>query len=350
MPTVLVISLNFNPGHVSHLIASYKQFEDLGYSPCLLIHSDFIPFIPKDIRYIRDNERMKIKDISIALFLFPSIKNLTFIFKFKFKYKLSIYYVFHEPIEPLNVYFDLNFSIKQILKVFAANIVSTITTLFSNGVFLPSQKAYKLYENNVFYTNRKYYYLPLMFCDEFDNKKKPNRSYFSYIGTVAKDHSFEEFLDYVEWAISNKIFENKLRFLIATKSSLKENHRINKLASSGLIDIYEGTPLSNDQINECYMRSFAIWNAYSRTTQSGVLAKAFMFGTPAIILKKNISEFVIDGRNVISIENNTNKEEITNAIKRIIENHHSFEVSARDTFLSCFHYKCFNDKIKKIIE
>ena len=29
---ILIISLNFNPGHVSHLIASYKQCEDLGYA------------------------------------------------------------------------------------------------------------------------------------------------------------------------------------------------------------------------------------------------------------------------------------------------------------------------------
>ena len=31
MSKALVISLNFHPGHVSHMVASYRQLEELGY-------------------------------------------------------------------------------------------------------------------------------------------------------------------------------------------------------------------------------------------------------------------------------------------------------------------------------
>ena len=41
----LISSLKFRPAHLSHLIASYRQFEDLGYQSILFIHPDFIPLI-----------------------------------------------------------------------------------------------------------------------------------------------------------------------------------------------------------------------------------------------------------------------------------------------------------------
>ena len=47
----LISSLKFRPAHLSHLIASYRQFEDLGYQSILFIHPDFIPFLPIGIHY-----------------------------------------------------------------------------------------------------------------------------------------------------------------------------------------------------------------------------------------------------------------------------------------------------------
>lgn len=45
----LIISLNFNPGHVSHMLASYKQCEDLGYESVYYVNKKFVPFLPQKI-------------------------------------------------------------------------------------------------------------------------------------------------------------------------------------------------------------------------------------------------------------------------------------------------------------
>ena len=37
----LIVSLNFNPGHFSHLIANYKLLEDVGYKPYLYVNEAF---------------------------------------------------------------------------------------------------------------------------------------------------------------------------------------------------------------------------------------------------------------------------------------------------------------------
>ena len=75
MDKALVISLNFNPGHVSHLIASYRQLEELGYESQLFVDAAFIPFLPKNCRYCVYGKD-KIPQVSVAIVLFPSQKNL----------------------------------------------------------------------------------------------------------------------------------------------------------------------------------------------------------------------------------------------------------------------------------
>ncbi|WP_233185630.1 glycosyltransferase [Thermotoga sp. SG1] len=49
-----------------------------------------------------------------------------------------------------------------------------------------------------------------------------------------------------------------------------------------VLRIAHGRPLPNSEINRAYKESFCIWNVYRRSTQSGVLPKAYMFGTPVI--------------------------------------------------------------------
>ena len=66
-----VISLNFNPGHVSHMIASYRQLEELGYESWMYIDYQFVDFIPQGIRYVVYGEG-KPFHCDVAIFLFPS--------------------------------------------------------------------------------------------------------------------------------------------------------------------------------------------------------------------------------------------------------------------------------------
>ena len=345
MKTALIVSLSFNPGHVSHLVASYRQCEELGYEAIYYIHPSFVGMLPTTNRYIVYESSVHPK-ADIAVFLFPSVKNVLLIRSLK-RNETRVVYVFHEPLAPMSTYRKVGFSFFYLAKLWVANCVSAYTVKKCDSVVLPSRRAIAMYESNALYKNPNYHYLPLMFDDEcrtnFDNV---DRKYFSYIGTVAADHSFDEYLRFVQWAVSGERLSN-VGFMIATKSEFDISE---ELQNADRVKILRGKPLSNELINDCYASSFAVWNAYARTTQSGVLAKSFMFGTPVVVLRKNLSEFTEDGRDVVAIDDNGSFEEIENAIMRILDGFDSFSNNARNRFLSTFYYRNYNDQFRQIID
>jgi glycosyltransferase involved in cell wall biosynthesis len=345
----VIVSLNFNPGHVSHLIASYKQCQDLGYKSVLYIDEQFRPFIPDGFDFIVYGDRRP-DAADLAVFTFPSQKNLSKIKYLKHKLNAKIIYIFHEPLEKISVYRKAGFSTMKLIKIAVINEISILTVKLSDIILLPSKKALDLYDSNKVYKNEDRHYLPLMFDDERHEKYgRMPRTYFSYIGTIASDHSFNEFVEFVKYAISEKKLQ-ELNFLIATKSKVEKTDEIIKMLDTGRLTIFDGTPLNDDEINAFYASSFVVWNAYDRTTQSGVLAKSFMFGTPAIVLRKNVSEFVEDGKEVVAIENNKSFVQIEDAISKILDNHQAYSDACRGRFLSTFYYKNYNKQLSQILD
>ena len=345
---VYIVSLNFNPGHVSHMIASYQQFAELGYLPYLYVDKLFDRFLPVETRRIFFRKHQP-KQCAVAMFLFPSFHNLKEILRFKRMKGCKIIYVFHEPLDKYSSYRKAGFSRMKMLKLRIINYINCLTVKWSDQVLLPSQRAVKYYEANPLYTNVHWHYLPLLYDDENDGTYMVDqRLYFSYIGTVASDHSFNAFLQFVRRAIRLDDLKD-IKFLIATKSSVPMDDYMQEMIRSGRLVLVEGKPLSNAQINQYYASSLAVWNTYERTTQSGVLANAFMFGTPAIVMKKNLSEFVEDGNEVIAIEDNRSYDEILHAIQLIRDRFEDFSVTCRTRFLNTFYYRNYNQEMERIL-
>lgn len=342
--TALIISLNFNPGHVSHMVASYKQCEELGYQSVYYVDSSFVPFLPQGSNVIYASDGIKFK-VDLAIFLFPSQKNILLIWKLK-RQNAKLVYIFHEPLAPMNVYREAGFSKRYLAKLWVIDHISAMTVKWCDCVLIPSRKAVKYYEENNRYKNKNYHYLPLMYCDEREERHmRMPRLYFSYIGTVAADHSFQEYLEFVEWAVTNNKLRN-ISFMIGSKSEFEVPEA---LKVSNRVSIHKGKPMTDEEINAYYSGSIVVWNAYTRTTQSGVLAKSFMFGTPAIVLCVNLNEFTHDGKNVVAIDDNTNKEQITAAVEKIYENFDAFSSECRKEFFKSFYYRVYNEEFKRII-
>ena len=342
-----IVSLNFNPGHVSHLMASYKQCQEIGYDAWLYIDRKFIDFVPQNSQYIVYGESKPV-DCGLAIFVFPSQRNLKEILWLKAKRCQKIVYIFHEPLDKYSTYRAAGFSRKKMLKLRIINMVNALTVRWSDVILLPSRKAVDYYKMNRLYRNDNYHYLPLLYDDEWDDTlESVERKYFSYIGHVAEDHSFQEYMDFVSQAISSGDLSG-IKFLIATRSKVAHDASIAKLLNTGRLELTEGAPMTDGQINHYYASSVAIWNAYTRTTQSGVLAKAFMFGTPAIVMKKNLSEFVEDGKDVVAINDNTSYEEIRQAVEYMKHDFQSFSAACRKRFLNTFYYRNYNEEICRI--
>ena len=340
----LIISLNFHPGHVSHMVASYMQCEELGYESTYYVARGFCDFLPKDSRIVTNEE--KVSEADLAIFLFPSQKNLSLIWKLKRK-GCKVVYIFHEPLAPMKVYKEAGFSWKYLAKLWVIDHVSALTVKWSDVILVPSRKAVRYYEENKLYTNENCHYLPLMYADEREARHtKMPRMYFSYIGTVAADHSFDEYLKFVEWAVINQKLEG-VDLLVGTKSEFEVPEALQK---SDRVTIKKGVPMTDEEINAYYSSSIAVWNAYARTTQSGVLAKSFMFGTPALVMRQNLNEFTHDGENVVAIDDNTSFEQIEAAVMKICYNFDAFSAGCRKEFEKSFYYRVYNEQFKDILK
>ena len=342
MEKALIISLNFNPGHVSHMVAGYRQYEELGYEPVYCVAPRFVDFLPEGSRicvYGKDS----VPEAAVALFVFPSEKNLGLIRALK-RRGTRVIYIFHEPLGPLKEFREAGFSLKYLVKLWLINRINALTVKWSDEILLPSRKALELYKASPLYKNANYRYLPLLYTDERTAELAGTpRRYFSYIGTVAADHSFAEYLSFVEWAVKENRLP-QLNFLIATRSEFDVPE---VLAASPRVKIQKGRPLTDAEINEAYASSYVIWNAYARTTQSGVLAKSFMFGTPAVVLRKNLSEFVQDGKEVVAIEDNTSFGQVEAAVKAVLEDFPRFSAAARARFEDTFYYRKYNAQMAR---
>lgn len=342
IPKALIVSQNFNPGHCSHIVASYKQMRELGYESVCYVHTRFLNFLPNDIKIIQTSE--KVPPCNVALIMFPSIHNLSLIRKLK-KQGTIVLYVFHEPLAPFRHYREAGFSNKYLVKLWIIDHINALTVKWSTHILIPSFKAMEYYGKNTLYNNNHTTYLPLLYDDESIGFENVTKHYFSYIGTVAADHSFNEFLNFAATALEHNWLP-ELKFMIATKSDFEVP---DIMKNSPRVKIIKGTPLTDQEINEAYASSAVIWNAYTRTTQSGVLAKAYMFGTPALVLRSNLNEFMMDGQTVVSITDNQDKQQIQFAVSRILPQKELFIQRCRKMFIEQFYYRNHNETVRRIL-
>ncbi|MBD5261375.1 MAG: hypothetical protein HDS38_04505 [Bacteroides sp.] len=343
----LIVSLNFRAAHISHLLASYRQMEELGYKSILYIDKNFIPFLPTTVDYITDLGELE--HISVAIFWFPALKNINAMIKLKLRHDAKIIYIYHEPVEAFSSYLKSGNSFWWTIKYFLKYYIGLTFIKLADKIILPSKKALELYQQNV--TNKlnsNYSYLPLLYEDESQYIENQNREFFSYIGGISFDHAFDKYLDFI-YEYYKKSETLPIKFLIASWRQLPKDSRISEMKDAGVLTIQCGKPLTNDEINKFYASTLLVWNAYNRTTQSGVLAKSFMFGTPGLVLKKNLSEFIQDKKEVIAIESNTNFNQIKNAIQYAIENIDQLSISARSNYLKNYDYKSHNLEMKNIL-
>lgn len=349
MEKALVVSLSSNIGHFSHVVAYYRLLEKLGYECVVYVKPEISCFLPEGIDYICD--KVKYNEYRLIVVYSPSKKNLSLFFKVKLFTECKLIYVYHEPLSTRKSFRDANVPWLKTQKIFLYDIANWLMVFWSDHIILSSNTAVSNYEKGIYRRlNSHYSYLPLIISDDYtDNYKKDKRKYFSYIGTIAEDHAFNEFVSFVQWAITNRKLNN-VTFLIATKSHLEQSDSIKEMVESGRLLIQEGRPLSEEEINHYYSSTLVIWNAYNRSTQSSVLVKALVFGTPALVLKKNVSEFVKDNETIIAIEDNINKIEIAQAAETICNNFQRFSESCRKQFLDIFWYGNYTDSLGRFLK
>lgn len=348
---ICISSLKFSPGHISHIKAYVKLFEELGAQVYLLLNKGYLRyFSPTDIYNKVYTTLDDVPAVDYVLFWNVSPSNPTAARYFK-KHGSKVLYMLHEPRDRVSEYLKEGF--KQTIKALMAHELTKTVLRISDGVIVSSEYALKLYEeNDAKYARCPVLKIPLLFDDELiRNVPLSEKKYFSYIGHAVKGHAFDEFLRLIAFLYESKV---DMKFQISTRtdisSFLRSYRRINKMIEDGILVVNHGRVLSNEEINSAYAKSFCVWNIYNRTTQSGVLPKAFMFGSP--VIANNIGsfpEFVKDGVNGYLLRNEDERydyELIKSKLENLQEKLPYFTSNARRSFEEVFYYKNYVSTVK----
>ena len=348
----VLVSHRFNPGHLSHIMANKSLITDIGGDVYFRWNKKFITFSGDNSknRTISLSECINLSKGDLFIIWFPSLHVLIDLFFIKFFTRATIVYIYHEPYSSFSDYLNSGFGFVKVIKITLTFFISYLICALSNKIILPS--------NNAWITSKgsqkspfKYHKLNLMFEDEAETLQPlDGRRYISYIGTIAKDHAFEEFFTLMQSCIRLNLL-NQYVFLIATKNNLPISlvPIIEELCLKGCLEVYTGKPLSNKDINYFFSKSVVVWNAYKRSMQSGILPKAFMFGTPVLISNNNPSEFFENCKNGIMISSKYDLSEFVSAIDFIFNNFSYISNNCREKFNILFNYKSLSDDFIEFI-
>lgn len=336
---VCVASLKFSPGHLSHIIAYAKLFREIGNDVTLWLDQGYAELDTGNEFPILWYPAAEPEKVDILFLANASTKNHVVCRSFK-KKGTKIVYLYHEPWESFDQY--LKEGLKQALKATAAHYFSTKVLPFCNLVIVPSEYALSLYKRHDIRYNNKVVKIPLLFDDELREEiDLSKKEYFSYIGHAVKGHAFDEYITFIKYAHAKGV---QFKFEIATRTDLgnllKRDKAIVRMENEGFLRISHGRPLTNEEINQAYGRSFCVWSLYRRSTQSGVLPKAFMFGTSVIASDiGSFPEYIRNSENGFIIASTRSYDYLLQSIIYIKKNIKSMSGYCRNTFESTFYWR-----------
>ena len=344
---VIIASVHFGAGHTAHLQAYQKLSVECGYDTALYIHQKYIKLFNniKGKLIFREEEVKKFKP-DVILIYNTGTENIKLI-KLAKEMRSKILYVLHEPYMGLQ---ELMKDGSYMLKQGMACVLNDWICRKSDRVVLCSWYAAKNCHRYMRSVYKKHLMFPLIFEDEYlQSDKGGQRKYFTLASAYVDSKACDEFLNFVKESNDR----NDISFRIATRTDISNKLNdpiVQEMMESGRLIVQQGRSLTEDEMNTVYRTAIATWNAYKRSTQSGVLAHSFMQGSPVIATHVgSFDEYVIDGTTGTFI-NNYSYNEIFNAYQRIERNINEISLNCRNTFLHRFYYKNQKMRFKKIIE
>lgn len=336
---VALVSLRFKPAFVSLLAALAKACMSLGFEVEFVVDSPYRTF--PDLSALGSisafDQLPGLHSYSHAFFFNVSPRNVGLAKALKAS-RTKVIYIYHEPGTSSLDRFRTE-GVRGGITGALAHRVSAQLLKIADSVIIPSQYGTRIYQKKDIRHNPNYSCIPLLFDDEAANFTDRDKNYFSYIGAICQGHAFDEFLEYMRHSFRN---DSPTCFLIASANSLPQHVMDEPLVREhrNKLKILAGRPLQNEEINTCYAESFCVWNLYHRSTQSAVLPKAFMFGTPVIATPLGaFQEYVEEGSNGRFVASPKDVSGITSAVEDIRQNLSQYSANARRSFLETFYYK-----------
>lgn len=355
MERVYILSAKYAAGHFSHMIAFYQLFEELNMEACLLLDKGYAGFLAEYPEYRATSlDEADSVPADILLIYNLSTKDSTIISSMRKRNpELKVFFVYHEPWYGFRGWLcdclKHNEALLGSIKAFGRHLFSRRVLHLADCILLASNVAienYKKYDANL---NKKYRYFPLIFLDEAGNTADlDEKKYFSYIGTAVGAKNFLNFLEFIKYRAKK---DATSLFQIATPTDISQylDSEITNLIAQNRLIVNHGHNLTNAEINHAYSISNCTWLLYKRSTQSGVLCKAMMFGSPVIASDIGSFSETVDGKNGIILPSGYSLEDVDRAYEQICNNLKAYSENARTAFLDIFYYSNQIERFSKEI-
>jgi len=330
------------------MIAYAKLFREIGFEPFLWLERSYEKMdLTNEFQVVWYQGSIP-DNVDLLFFANNSLVNYRFLKEFVSKGGKAIY-LYHEPGKRFDQY--LKGGVKQSLRAIVAYHFSVKSLKYFTLIIVPSGYALKLYKTTDIKHNKNVVMIPLLFDDELDHEMNlATKVHFSYIGHALEGHMFPEYIESIKTIY---LKGSSITFEIATRTDITKllNHDriLLEMIDKGVLIVSQGRPLTNAEINQAYERSFCVWNVYKRSTQSGVLPKAFMFGTPVIASNLgSFPEFVRDGENGYLIDD-YDPASVYKKVLLIKDNIESLSRHCRKEFESTFYWKSQVSKMEELL-
>lgn len=346
--TTAVVSLKFSPGHIAHLRAYNALFDEICDNVLLYLAPEYEKYM-SDLPNVLFTEDINsiVEEKPDIVFIYNISTYNTHLAQLCKTKGIRTLYVLHEPWGSIS---DLIKEKSAIPKTIGAYIVNGHICRNVDKVLLASETGMKNYEDRMLWCNKSHARFPLIFLDQYDSAKCIKRQFFSFIGAFVEVHGSFEFLNFMEYALE---ITDDIRFLIATKNDV--TRYLNKDSfQKAIVDkrlvIQQGRPMTTEEINGYYRQSICVWNAYNRSTQSGVLPNALMQGAPVIVNENGAAKEIMKDRTVgCFIKMPPENKQILDCYRYIEAHLEEMDRNARKIFLSNYCYSNYLNLAKEVI-
>lgn len=297
---VAIVSLRFNPAFPAYMIAYAKAVSALGMEPGLILDPAYRSFtdLQAAATVMGWREAIRAGGWTHAVLFNLAAENREATLGLR-SGGAKVYYIYHEPWQMSLAYLRME-GLRDTIKAALAHRMTVPVLKAANTVVLESQYGLSLYRRADAKHNPNAVCFPQIYDDDAEGSVAgllSQKKYFGFIGNLCRAHGFDQYIAAMRDAL---VAGRDLRFLIASRRPLPDSVAKDPVfrANADRIEIRCGRTLSNEEINRCFAESFCVWNVYRRSTQSGVLPKACMFGAPVIASRiGSFPEFVQDGVN-----------------------------------------------------
>jgi glycosyltransferase involved in cell wall biosynthesis len=345
LKSVAIASLHFAPVHATHMIAHAKALTSLGFDVTFILHPRYLEFenfspYGRIVLSADAGDWLEREIPGLALLANAAVGNVALAFRMRQR-GTRVWYLFHEPIALRE---HLDEGCKDLAKLAVAKITSIVTACLSERILVPSRFALGSYRKHFNLFNSNASVMELLFDDEarelLAQAAPDERMYFSFLGYASEAHDFPCFIEFAKWADRKGA---NIRFAVATRSDiseiLRQDSELRDLQRRGVVEILQGRVLSQHEMQERFLRSFCVWNVYRNCTQSGVLPRAFMSGTPVLGADRgSLADYIQPGKTGELVDDGRDFPAILDALGRIKASLPSYSRHCRNAFLERFHW------------